>query len=84
MSQGLAVIVSDYPYSRKVIEKEKVGFCADPENPEDIARVVRILLSDRNNLLRMGKRGAELVKNYFNWYKEYEKLEFLYNETLNN
>ena len=74
MAMGLPVILSDFPYNRKMIEKYQFGLLVNPENPDDIAKKIRYLLSHPEEAVRFGENGKKLVSKKFNWSVEEKKL----------
>lgn len=82
MGAGLPVIVSDFPYYKKVIEKFGCGICVCPNRIEEIADGIKWLLDHPDEAEKMGKRGQEAIKKIYNWEKEKEKLLCLYQELL--
>lgn len=82
MAMGLPVIVSDYPFARKLIEEEKCGICVDPENTEEIAQAINYLLDNPDIAKKMGENGRRAVLEKYNWGVEEKKLLKLYEELL--
>jgi glycosyltransferase involved in cell wall biosynthesis len=78
MSAGLALIASDFPLWRQIIEEGMCGLCVDPSSPQDIANGINALLGDEKLCRDRGKAGREAVITTFNWRKESEKLLKLY------
>lgn len=78
MAMGLPVILSDFPYNRKVIEKYKFGMLVNPEDPDDIAEKINFLISHENEAIKMGRNGKRLVYEKWNWKNEAAKLLQLY------
>lgn len=80
MAMGLPVILSDFPYNRKMIEKYQFGLLVNPENPDDIAEKVKYLLSHSGEAARFGENGRKLVSEKLNWSMEEKKLIKFYHE----
>lgn len=82
MALGLPVLISDTGYAKKLLSKDKFGVSTNPEDPEDMARNIKELISNPTASENMGKVGKQLVKTRFNWQEEEKKLIKLYNELL--
>ena len=80
MSMGLAVIMTDYEYVRKINDKLNFAILVEPDNPEEISKAIRELLNNPEKARNMGKNGRMLVKQEFNWNIEEQKLLKLYEE----
>lgn len=78
MSAGLPVIITDYPYARKVIEKYHCGICVEPDNVEQISETISFLKDNPTIAFEMGQNGRNAVSKEFIWEKEAEKLLNLY------
>jgi len=78
MAAGLPLLVSDFPYWRSIIEEVGCGLLADPNQPVEIAQVMRWVLDHPEEARRMGERGREAVRTRYNWTGEYRKLIDLY------
>lgn len=61
---GLAIIASDLPFLRKVIEEERMGVILPGNSPEEIAETLRALIVDRGCLAsyRRNARAAALAR----------------------
>ncbi|WP_326907831.1 glycosyltransferase family 4 protein [Sedimentibacter sp. MB31-C6] len=82
MSMGLPVIISDYPYVRKVFKQYKFGIAVHPENVDEIADAIIYLLNNPEIALKMGQEGRRAVKERFNWNIEEKKLLELYEKLI--
>lgn len=83
MAMGLPVIVSDYPYSRKVMQEYEYGILVDPDDLDDIADAMREIINDPEKARYMGENGRRAIKEQFNWGIEEKKLLALYKDILN-
>ena len=72
------VILSDFPYNRKVIKKYRLGKVVSPEEPESIADEIKKMLNNKRLRNEMGKRGRKVVMKKYNWDMEKVKLIELY------
>lgn len=78
MASGMAVIASDIPMWKDIIEKYKCGLCVDPSNVEAIAETLVWCVEHPEEVMVMGKNGMEAVRTVFNWESESKKLINLY------
>lgn len=82
MASGLAVIASDIPLWKEIIEESKCGICVNPLNSKDIANAVDEMIQNPEALKEMGANGRNAVVQKFNWSNEEEKLLILYRTIL--
>ena len=61
------VLISDFPYNRKIIEKYRFGLAANPNDVNDIAAKIRWLLEHPKEAEEMGKSGRRLLAERFTW-----------------
>ena len=80
MAMEMPVILSDWPYKRKMIEKYKFGLVANPDDVEDIAEKIRWLLDHPKEAEEMGRNGKRLLEEQFTWDVAEKELLRLYNE----
>jgi glycosyltransferase involved in cell wall biosynthesis len=80
MSAGIAVIASDFPLWKEIIEKNNCGICVDPLKPKEIANAINYLVDHPNLAKEMGENGRLAVEKYYNWSIEEKKLIKLYAE----
>jgi len=78
MGMELPVIVSEYPFSKAVIDKYKCGICVRPDNVKQIARAIETLRDNPYLAEQMGKNGRKAVEEEFNWGSQEKKLLELY------
>ena len=84
MAIKLPVITSNFPIYKDVVEKQKCGFCVDPNNIHKIATSIESLFIDNELTTRMGNNGYRAIKYYYNWGNEKKKLLNLYQRILNS
>lgn len=82
MGAGLPVIISNFPYYKKVIEEFECGICVSSNQIEDIAESIKWVLAHQDEAEAMGKRGQVAVREKFNWSLEEKKLVSLYKDLL--
>lgn len=78
MAAGIAVIASDFPLWRQIIDEAGCGICVDPEEPAAIAEAVRTLLDDPEQARQMGVRGRQAILTHYNWDTQKTTLFSLY------
>lgn len=81
MAAEMPVLISDFPYNRKIIEKHRFGLVANPTDVEDIAAKTTWLLEHPKEAEEMGKNGKRLLEEQFTWERAAEpELFSLYQE----
>lgn len=83
MASGKAVIVSDIPGVREVIENNVEGLLAEPLNSKDIAEKINFLLADKELRERMGKNGRKKVEENYQISTIARQVENVYRDVLN-
>lgn len=78
MASGMAVIASDIPMWKDIVEKYKCGLCVDPSNAGAIAETMAWCVEHPEEVMVMGKNGMEAVYSVFNWESESKTLLHLY------
>ncbi|MCP4367661.1 MAG: glycosyltransferase family 4 protein [Deltaproteobacteria bacterium] len=82
MAGGLAIIGSNFPKWKEVIEGGNFGITVNPKNPRDIARAIDYLLDNPESLKQMAEKGIKAVHEQFSWDNEKEKLLQIYSHLL--
>jgi len=82
MAAGVAVISSDFPHYRKVVESSSSGLLIDPESPQSIAKAMISLLDNATLTDEMGQNGRVAFETKYNWNSEEEKLVGFYRKIL--
>lgn len=83
MSMGLPVIISDYYYSKNILEKYKFGVAVNPDNISEIRNAINYIKSNPEIASMMGRNGRRAVKEEFNWENEALKINNLYLSFIN-
>lgn len=83
MEKGLGVIVSDYPFSRYVLTKYKIGILINPSNERDLTNAMDYMINNPEEVFSMGGNSRTLIEEEYNWQKEYKKLRNVYYQILN-
>lgn len=84
MSAGIAVIGSNFPLWKEIIEGNECGICVDPESPKEIKQAMLTILNNPEEAIEMGKRGRKAIENKYNWEQEEKKLLSVYEKLLNS
>ncbi len=80
MSAEMPIILSDWPYKRKMVEKYRFGLVADPSDANDVAEKIKWLLEHPAEAEEMGKNGKQLLEERFTWDVAERELLRLYSE----
>lgn len=75
---GVPIVASDFPEMRRIVEKYEVGLLVNPEDPQDIARAIKILVQDPVMRSRMKANGRAAFENELNWEMESQSLVKMY------
>lgn len=67
MANGLAVVASDLPRWREIVEGAGCGVLVDPFSPTSIADALSELAVDRERLRRLGERGHDAARTQYSW-----------------
>lgn len=82
MAAGLAVIASDFPLWKEIVEGNGCGLMVDPLDPEGIADAIYHLVAHPEEAEKMGCNGRRAVEEKYNWRQEGDRLVKLYEELL--
>lgn len=78
MACKLAVISSDFPSMRKLMDESRGGLCVDPSNPVDIAEKTSSLMKNPDYCRQLGENGYQMVQTHYCWSMESQKLVSFY------
>jgi glycosyltransferase involved in cell wall biosynthesis len=67
MAMGRCVVASNVAAIRQVIREGETGRLAEPENPEDLARVLRELIEAPDQRLALGENARKWVHSERSW-----------------
>ena len=67
LSYERPVLVSDLPPIKEIIIDNENGFLFASEDSNDLAEKITVILSEKENLERVRKNGARLIKIKFSW-----------------
>ena len=79
MACGMAVIASNFPVWKKIVEKYNCGVCIDPFDVDRIVNVINDLLVNPEKVKQMGENGRQAVMKNFTWECESKTLIDFYN-----
>lgn len=82
MSAGIAVMGSNFPLWKEIIEDNQCGICVNPADASMIAKRINEALDQEQSLVQMGENGKKSVRNKYNWNQEENKLLSIYKEIL--
>jgi glycosyltransferase involved in cell wall biosynthesis len=71
MMGGLAIVASDLPFLRKVIEEERMGALLPANSPEEIAEALRTLIADRDRLTSCRRNAREAALARYCWEEQF-------------
>lgn len=80
MGAGIAVIASDFPLWREIVEGNQCGLLVDPLKPKEIAGAIDYLITHPEEARRMGDNGRRAVAESYNWRFEEQKLLAFYDQ----
>lgn len=80
MMSKTAVIASDFPMMKDVIEKADCGFVVRPDDSKSIAEVIDFVCSNREKVSEMGENGSKSAKELYNWSAAEKRLLNVYDE----
>ena len=83
MAAGLAIVASDLPKWKDIIESGPFGVTVNPKNPRTIASAIDYLLDNPELTEQMGRNGRKAVLETYNWETESNKLLQAYKSITN-
>ncbi|HYC89518.1 MAG TPA: glycosyltransferase family 4 protein [Thermoanaerobaculia bacterium] len=78
MASGTAVVASDVPPVREIIEDRGNGWLVHPERPAELARALRILLDHPEKARELGARARRTIAERFTWERSTDALRRAY------
>jgi glycosyltransferase involved in cell wall biosynthesis len=82
MMFGVPVLASDFDHWRKYVEGERTGIMVDPYDLDKVVEACQKMLSNKDDLEAMGKRGKVAVRDKYNWSSEFAVLLKCYSDLL--
>ena len=80
MAAGLAVITSDLPKSKEIVEAAGCGFSVPINDRRGLIDKLSMLAADPQRAIRLGLAGRAAVSRDYNWENDAAKLTNLYQE----
>ena len=80
MMMGLPMVTVDFPGIRSLVEKEGIGLCVDPENPDAIARAVNLFARDKDLYAGTKSRCLRAARERYAWEFEFETIRKAYSQ----
>ena len=80
MALGIAVIASDFPKWRKIIETAQCGILVDPENITSFKNAIKCMKENYQETIKMGENGRKAIRDHYRWEVEEQKLLEVYRE----
>ena len=74
---GVPLLVSPMPDWQRLFVDRGLAFAADPNDADDLARVLRLAVERRDELARMGELGRELVQREWNYETQFRPVREL-------
>ncbi len=84
MALGKPVIATDGGGTKEIVVDGKTGFLVNPENPDELAAKIEILLNDEILRINMGSEGKERVNKEFSIEKMIDSYYSHYNNLIGN
>lgn len=78
MLSGMAVLASDFPDWKRIVEERFTGVCVNPRDSRAIAKALNEMIRNEEETMQMGRNGRSLVLNEFMWGAEEKKLTGFY------
>jgi len=78
MACGTAVIASDLPVTREIIDDNVTGKLVPPDRPQELSRAIRILLEYPDTRQDLAQSGLQYIQSVANWESVKDKLETVY------
>ena len=82
LSYEKAVLVSDLEPLTELVKDNDTGFVFKSEDSYSLSTKLNIILSDKDNLEKIRKRGLELVKTKYDWLEIGKKTKKSYESIL--
>jgi glycosyltransferase involved in cell wall biosynthesis len=82
MACGTAVIASDLPVSREILDDNLSGKLVPPDRPQELSRAIRILIEYPKLRQKLADNGLNYIQTVANWDQIKNKLETVYSTKL--
>lgn len=78
MAAGCAVLASDFPLYKSLLQEETCGRFVDPEDVREIAQALNDFISNPTQTLAMGQAARKRFETKYSWQQEALKLRQFY------
>ena len=78
LAAGCAVVASDFPLYRSLLQDANCGVFVDPKNEYEIAQALQKLSANKEHTLAMGQSARASFEALYNWEKETQTLSAFY------
>lgn len=82
MAAGLTVVASNFPFMRRIIEKNSIGYLVDPFDIRDIRNILEETLNKKEFDIELSRKSRDLIRNKYNWEIELKKLMYFYDDII--
>jgi glycosyltransferase involved in cell wall biosynthesis len=82
MASSRPLIASNIPIVRELVREDLDALLFSPNDPEDLARQVLVLLNDYELSKRLADSATERARNQFTWHRAQKKLVKVYGRLL--
>jgi glycosyltransferase involved in cell wall biosynthesis len=82
MLAGIPFIATNFPLWKEFVEENKCGIVVNPDNFEEINKLIQYLIDNPDERKKMGEEGRKKVLEEYNWDTQEETLVELYKELL--
>lgn len=79
MEAGLAIICSDYPVWKRIIEDNECGIAVNPASIDEIKDAIEYLINNKEKAIEMGKNARRAFLHKYNWQSQAKTLVDFYN-----
>lgn len=78
MAAGCAVLASDFPLYKSLLQEETCGRFVDPEDVREIAQALNDFISNPSQTMGMGQAARARFETHYSWQQEALKLRQFY------
>jgi len=82
MLAGIPFIATNFPRWKEFVEENKCGFVVNPNNFEEIDKLIQYLIDNPDERKKMGEEERKKVLEKYNWDTQEKRLVDLYTELL--
>jgi len=82
MLMNLPIITSNFPLYKEVIDESNCGITVTPSSIKEIIEAISWFFNNKDEVVKMGKRGRVTAEQKYSWESEFSKLTTFYNNIL--